>query len=191
MNLWGFKARFYDSARKIFPFNVILTKESANIKNLLSKIDLNDGRILDVGTGCGASVTFFGESGQTFAIDSSWRMVEKARLKGGKNFIVADAFALPIKSDSFNLITAVGLLEYQKEKVVLLKEFQRVVVPTGYFLLTYSQISLLNRMRFLWGHRIYLLSSDEFVQLVKESEISCLDNQQSLIQTQALLRNHA
>ena len=111
MKLWEFKAGFYDSARKLLPFNLILSKESANLKNLLSKIDVGDGKILDVGTGTGTSLAFWGESAQLFALDSSFNMINKAKLKGSKNFIVADALALPIKSDSFGLITAIGLLE--------------------------------------------------------------------------------
>ncbi len=99
MNLWKFKAGFYDSARRLFPFNLILSKESANLKNLLSKIDVDHGKILDVGTGTGTSLAFWGESAQLFALDSSFNMINKAKLKGSKNLIVGDALTLPIKSD--------------------------------------------------------------------------------------------
>jgi len=191
MNLWEFKAGFYDSARKLFPFNLILAKESANLKNLLSKIDVDDGKILDVGTGPGTNLAFMRESAQVFALDSSSQMINKAKLRGGKNLIVADAFALPIKSDSFDLITAIGLLEYQKKKIALLKEFQRVLIPTGYLLLTYSQIGLLNFMRFLGGHRLYLLSSAKFNRLIQESGLTCLKKVRSLIQTQILLHDNS
>jgi len=191
MNLWEFKAGFYDSARKVFPFNLILSKENTNLKNLLSKIDVDNGKILDVGTGPGTNFAFLGESAQVFALDSSSKMINKAKLKGGKNLIVADAFALPIKSDSFELITAIGLFEYQKEKYSLLKEFQRVLIPTGYLLLTYSQIGLLNFMRFLGGHRLYLLSSAKFNRLIQESGLTCLKKARSLIQTQILLHDNS
>ncbi|TDI99069.1 MAG: class I SAM-dependent methyltransferase [Caldithrix sp.] len=191
MNLWEFKAGFYDSARRLFPFNLILAKESKNLKNLLAKIDLVDGKILDVGTGPGTSFAFLGKSAQVFALDSSFKMINKAKLKGGKNFIVADAFALPIKSDSFELITAIGLLEYQKEKNSLLEEFRRVLIPAGYVLLTYSQIGLLNFIRFLGIHRLYLLSSAKFNQLIQESGLACLKKKHSLIQTQILLHDNS
>ncbi|MCH8022018.1 class I SAM-dependent methyltransferase [candidate division KSB1 bacterium] len=191
MNLWEFKAGFYDSARRLFPFNLILSKESANLKNLLSKIDVGDGKILDVGTGTGTSLAFWGESAQLFALDSSFNMINKAKLKGSKNLIVGDALALPIKSDSFNLIIAIGLLEYQKEKIAFLKEFQRILIPTGCLLLTYSQIGLLNFMRFLGGHRLYLLSSAKFNRLIQESGLTCLKKARSLIQTQILLHDNS
>ena len=191
MNLWEFKAGFYDSARRLFPFNLILSKESANLKNLLSKIDVDHGKILDVGTGTGTSLAFWGESAQLFALDSSFNMINKAKLKGSKNLIVGDALALPIKSDYFNLITAIGLLEYQKEKIALLKEFQRVLIPTGCLLLTYSQSGLLNFLRFLGGQRIYLLSSVEFNRLIKKIDLTYLDKKHSLIQRQVLLHNHS
>ncbi len=191
MNLWEFKAGFYDSARRLFPFNLILSKESANLKNLLSKIDVDHGKILDVGTGTGTSLAFWGESAQLFALDSSFNMINKAKLKGSKNLIVGDALALPIKSDYFNLITAIGLLEYQKEKITLLKEFQRVLLPTGCLLLTYSQIGLLNFLRFLGGQRIYLLSSVEFHRLIKKIDLTYLDKKHSLIQMQVLLHHHS
>ena len=191
MNLWEFKAGFYDSARRLFPFNLILSKESANLKNLLSKIDVGDGKILDVGTGTGTSLAFWGESAQIFALDSSFHMINKAKLKGRKNLIVGDALALPIKSDYFNLITAIGLLEYQKEKITLLKEFQRVLLPTGCILLTYSQSGLLNFLRLLGGQRIYLLSSVEFHRLIKKIDLTYLDKKHSLIQRQVLLHHHS
>ncbi len=191
MNLWEFKAGFYDSARRLFPFNRILSKESSNLKNLLSKIDADDGKILDVGTGPGTSLSFFGEGAQVFALDSSFKMINKAKLKGGKNLIVADAFALPIKSESFELVTAIGLLEYQKEKNSLLEEFRRVLIPAGHLLLTYSQIGLLNFMRFFWIHRLYLLSSAKFNQLIQENGLTCLQKEHSLIQTQILLHDNS
>ncbi|MCH8871312.1 class I SAM-dependent methyltransferase [candidate division KSB1 bacterium] len=191
MNLWEFKAGFYDSARRLFPFNLILLKESANLKNLLSKIDVGDGKILDVGTGTGTSLAFWGESAQLFALDSSFNMINKAKLKGSKNLIVGDALALPIKSDYFNLITAIGLFEYQKEKITLLKEFQRVLLPTGCILLTYSQSGLLNFLRLLGGQRIYLLSSVEFHRLIQKIDLTYLDKKHSLIQRQVLLHHHS
>ncbi len=191
MNLWEFKAGFYDSARRLFPFNLILSKESANLKNLLSKIDVGDGKILDVGTGTGTSLAFWGESAQLFALDSSFNMINKAKLKGRKNLIVGDALALPIKSDYFNLITAIGLLEYQKKKIELLKEFQRILIPTGCLLLTYSHSGLLNFLRFLGGQRIYLLSSAEFNRLIKKIDLTYLDKKHSLIQRQVLLHHHS
>jgi len=191
MNLWEFKAGFYDSARRLFPFNLILSKENTNLKNLLAKIDVDNGKILDVGTGPGTNLAFLGESAHVFALDSSFQMINKAKLKGGKNLIVADAFALPIKPDSFGLITAIGLFEYQKEKYSLLEEFQRVLIPTGYLLLTYSQIGLLNFMRFLGGHRLYLLSSAKFNRLIQESGLTCLKKARSLIQTQILLHDNS
>jgi len=191
MNLWEFKAGFYDSARRLFPFNLILSKESANLKNLLSKIDVDHGKILDVGTGTGTSLAFWGESAQLFALDSSFNMINKAKLKGSKNLIVGDALALPIKSDYFNLITAIGLLEYQKEKITLLKEFQRVLLPTGCILLTYSQSGFLNFLRLLGGQRIYLLSSVEFHRLIQKIDLTYLDKKHSLIQRQVLLHHHS
>jgi len=191
MNLWEFKAGFYDSTRKLFPFNLILAKENANLKHLLAKIDLADGNILDVGTGTGTSLAFWGESAQLFALDSSFNMINKAKLKGSKNLIVGDALALPIKSDYFNLITAIGLLEYRKEKIALLKEFQRVLIPTGYLLLTYSQSGLFNFLRLLGGQRIYLLSSVEFNRLIKKIDLTYLDKKHSLIQRQVLLHHHS
>ncbi len=191
MNLWDFKAGFYDSVRKIFPFNIILEKESANLKSLLTKIDdLVDGKILDVGAGSGTSFAL-AKSAQIFALDRSSKMINKTKLRGSKNLIVADAVSLPIKSNSFDVLTAIGLLEYQKEKMALLEEFQRVVVPSGYLLLTYSQINLLNFVRFLAGHRLYLLSSLAFNRLLEESGMHCLKQERSLIQRQLLLHKNS
>ncbi len=104
---------------------------------------------------------------------------------------MADAFALPIKSESFELVTAIGLLEYEKEKNSLLEEFRRVLIPAGHLLLTYSQIGLLNFMRFFWIHRLYLLSSAKFNQLIQENGLTCLQKEHSLIQTQILLHDNS
>jgi ubiquinone/menaquinone biosynthesis C-methylase UbiE len=191
MNLWDYKAKAYDSGRRLFPFNLILEKEIKNLTELLSKIHLNERKILDLGTGTGSVLCLFPKSSSVFAADSSFEMIRRARQKRSVKLVVADSCRLPFKSYSFHLITAVGLFEYQKNRLEFLDELSRVLEPNGFVIVTYSQIVPLNFLRLLLGHKVYLITHKKFISLLALFQLTAKMIKKSLLQRQVLIYRNA
>lgn len=186
MNLWDWKAKNYDFFRNRFPFNLLVLREIKNIKALLSAAKLSQYRILDVGTGTGSVLRLFPHHCQVFAVDKSYGMLSKARRKGNKNLVVADSTRLPFKSESFTLITAIGIFEYQEHRHAFLNELCRVMASAGYLVLTYSQFGFLNLLRNLLLQRVYLINLRELGQLLSENGYRITRLKRSCIQRQVL-----
>lgn len=190
MNLWDWKANFYDLSRNLFPFSLILTKETENLKELILQIRFKDGKILDVGTGTGTVLHLFPNNVLKFAVDNSLTMINRAKQKHQVNYIVADSSKLPFESLVFEVVCAVGLFEYQKTPLEFLNELRRVLTPNGFIILTYSQRRILNYLRNLFGHHIYLQSCESFNRLLKLTGFSIKILGQSLLQRQVLLQKN-
>lgn len=191
MNLWNFKASFYQQTRQLFPFNLILAKERKNLKELLSNLNCRQHKILDVGAGAGSTLDLFPHNAEIFALDSSYHMLRRVSCDEIQHCVVANAHNLPFKSGSFDLVSAIGVFEYQPQPVDFLKELSRVLPPLGYLVLTYSQISFLNYLRFFSGHRLYLADSDKVAQVLNLCNFVLLAHKKSLIQTQLLIQKNA
>ncbi|MFQ6114064.1 MAG: class I SAM-dependent methyltransferase, partial [bacterium] len=181
----------YDSGRRLFPFNLILAKEIENLKELISKIHLNDQKILDVGTGTGSVLYLFPTTSSVFAADSSFRMIHQARQKHSARFVVAESSMLPFKSYSFHLTTAIGLFEYHKNRLGFLNELKRITDPNGFIIVTYSQIGLLNYLRISLGHKIYLITYKKFISLLAPCGLTVKLFKKSLLQRQVLIHRNA
>jgi ubiquinone/menaquinone biosynthesis C-methylase UbiE len=188
MNLWDWKSRFYVVGRSLFPFNLILNKEDDTLRSLISQINVDGRRSLDAGTGTGKSLQLLPDSALTVGVDRSLSMVERAKRKRRSNFVVADVNRLPFKARSFGLITAVGVIEYQKNPVAFLKELHRVVAPDGFVVLTYAQPTVLNYLRLFLLQRIYMLNSRDFSQAVHSVGFTVDETGQTIIQRQVLLK---
>lgn len=115
-------------------------------------------------------------------------MLQKARGRHAQSrFFLADATALPFKSRTFFLVTAIGVFEYQRDAQQLLRELKRVTMPDGFVLLTYSPLNIFNFLRFIWGLPVYLVSARKFDELVDRAGLICQTKKSSLIQKQVLL----
>ena len=91
--------------------------------------------ILDVGTGPGLLPAIFTQSGcRAIGIDSTQDMFHNAL---HPNLVLGDVYNLPLKPETFNLITASNLLFLLDEPAVALAEMVRLLKPDG-------EIALLN-----------------------------------------------
>lgn len=101
--------------------------------------------ILDIGCGTGYWTNELLSRGIVFAADNSKKALAICRRKGLSNLIECSADALPISSESCDLITALGVIEHLDDDRGLAKEMYRALKPGGYGVL------LTSAYMFLWS----------------------------------------
>jgi SAM-dependent methyltransferase len=102
-------------------------------------------RILDVGCGTGANLQMLGGHGVAEGVDVSPEAIEFCRARGLSRVKQGAAEALPYEDASFDLVTALDVVEHLDDDVAGLKEVQRVLRPRGRALL------FVPAFMFLWG----------------------------------------
>lgn len=103
------------------------------LKRLGFTQDLN---ILDLGCGTGKMLKVLKQFGDTTGVDSSKKAVAYAKAKGAGKVVVGDATKLPFKKESFDVVTAMELLEHIKDDSGALRQWRRVLKPKGVLFLT-------------------------------------------------------
>jgi ubiquinone/menaquinone biosynthesis C-methylase UbiE len=108
--------------------------------------------VLDLGCGTGDLPPFFMCKNILYTgLDLSSKMVERAAanhaglVAGGKaRFLTGDSENLPFDGNQFQIVTAVGLIEYFPDANKVLNEIARVLTPGGIALITVPQKSCIN-----------------------------------------------
>ena len=107
------------------------------IKNIMSENHLK--KALDVGCGTGRLVQFLNKSGfETFGCDISQKALKVACKINKKGTIVrSQADKLPYADNSYDLVTAISVIEHLKPNQVVqfFKEAKRVLKPGGFIFL--------------------------------------------------------
>lgn len=110
--------------------------------------------ILDVGCGTGATTRFLMRYGEAIGIDLSEKALRFCRNRGLSYLCQGDALALPFSQDSFDILSALDLIEHLEDDRAALKEFWRVLKVGGMVVLFVPAFA------FLWsdfdrysGHR--------------------------------------
>ena len=119
------------------------------IQSLVEKIltTLNDPnpRILDVGCGTGANLKMLGAYGRAEGVDISPQAVDFCRERGLDSVKLGAIEHLPYESESFELVTALDVVEHLDDDVAGLREMRRVLRRDGRLLL------FVPAFMFLWG----------------------------------------
>ncbi len=102
-------------------------------------------RILDVGCGTGANLGLLEEFGETEGVDISHEALAFCRGRGFSNVRHGAAEKLPHPDHSFDVVTALDVIEHLDDDVASLKEMRRVLRPGGRVLL------FVPAFMFLWG----------------------------------------
>ncbi len=124
-------ATFYS---KSFDFEFLIRNTYVHLDMFKSIYNERPKRLLEVGVGSGSMSIFWSYLGlKLFALDNDPRVLEKAKymsksLNGNVKFVYGDAFKLPFKDNSFDVIFHQGLLEHfsDEEIIRLLNEQLRV-----------------------------------------------------------------
>lgn len=101
--------------------------------------------ILDVGCGTGANLKMLAAYGKAEGVDISPQAVEFCRQRGLDSVKLGAAENLPYDDDSFELVTALDVIEHLDDDVDGLREMRRVLRHDGRILL------FVPAFMFLWG----------------------------------------
>lgn len=102
-------------------------------------------RILDVGCGTGANLIMLSKSGDAEGVDISPDALEFCRQRGLDNVRLGSAEEIPYEDGSFDLVTALDVVEHLDDDLAGLREMRRVLKPDGRILL------FVPTFMFLWG----------------------------------------
>ncbi len=98
--------------------------------------DASNTRILDVGCGTGINCCMLSEFGQVHGVDMSEAALLFSRKRGVQNLQLASVEHLHYKANSFQLLTALDILEHTDDDIAALAELYRVTSPGGKLVLT-------------------------------------------------------
>lgn len=113
------------------------------IQKLKSKTE--NPKILDVGCGTGANLEMLGKFGEATGVDVSEDALEFCRQRGLSQVKYGLAENLPFADESFDLVTALDVVEHLDDDIAGLKEMHRVLQKDGRALI------FVPAFMFLWG----------------------------------------
>ncbi len=159
MGTWQILARIYFLFSKIFPVNLIYKKAINKLTDLLAQITNEPVIILDIGTGIGETLKYLPVGEKRILLDFSSPMLAHAPKFPNDQKIIADCINLPVKKNCIDLVTCIGVSEYNKKKAVLSREIYSCLTPGGYAIITFSPPGIISKLRTLLGEQIYPLSN--------------------------------
>lgn len=155
-----------------------------------SRLKLHKGwKALGVGCGQGDEVAYLRFSGvEAYGFDNASKRTQVLRVNpksaeyqiNRENFFLADARAIPCKSDRFNLVVCLGVVQHIPESVQVIKEINRVLKNEGRLVVTASnkfgftlkwlKLALKNLFGLEIGYDYYkLYTQKELVNILKNS----------------------
>lgn len=136
------RAKYYE---KIFSLPLIKRLEQAEVRKIVSLSEVAGKSVLDIGCGCGKFLKLWKDVGASTVVgmDFSKSMLGQAKQKS--NFLLmGDAFKIPFKDNSFDLVTCIGVANYYRNVEALLKEISRV--SRNGIIITFPKNSLIGKI---------------------------------------------
>lgn len=115
------------------------------VAGICSQVTDRRPQILDVGCGTGGNVIMLNEHGEAHGIDVSKDAVRFCHERGLDRVQLGAADELPFEDGTFDLVTALDVVEHLDDDLGALKEFRRVLRPGGKVLI------FVPTFMFLWG----------------------------------------
>ena len=86
-------------------------------------------RAMDLGCGTGLNLDYLAEYGDAVGLDSSEQALEFCQQRGHTRLCLADS--LPFADNSFDIITALDVVEHIPDDLAVMREVRRVLKPNG------------------------------------------------------------
>ena len=115
------------------------------IEDICRRVTDRRPRILDVGCGTGANLLMLSQFGDAEGVDVSEDALAFCRERGLENVKLGAAEQLPYEDGTFDLVTALDVVEHLDDDLAGLREMRRVLRPGGRVLL------FVPTFMFLWG----------------------------------------
>ena len=115
------------------------------VEKICTSLNSPNPRILDVGCGTGGNLKVLSAYGRAEGVDISPQAIEFCRERGLDSVKLGAAEQLPYENGSFELITALDVVEHLDDDVAGLREMRRVLRSDGRVLL------FVPAFMFLWG----------------------------------------
>ncbi len=185
MTCWRWKAPVYSFARRHLPlFRHLLEAEKNNLAKLVQPLPPLPGAHLDLGSGTGDHRAILPATPQRVAVDFDFAMLKR---NSQTYRVIARAEELPFQEQCFSFIAAIGLFEYLAAREKFFDEVRRVLRTGGYFLFTSSPPQWANRMRLVWGERLYFCSEQRLRDILKATGWRVVAHERSWLQEQWLV----
>jgi ubiquinone/menaquinone biosynthesis C-methylase UbiE len=189
--IWNIQALFYKFLRRNPVSARILKAENETASSLLERISPGQiNRILDIGPGRGNSLKLLHSiQAHIFGLDLTRKMITKTRPEySNVLFFQGDIVRLPVMDQRMDIITCLGVMEYIKYQKIALQEIYRVLRPGGYTLISLPRKSLLNYLRRLLGHRMYIPALGSMTPILRIINFELVAQKNTLLQSQLLLK---
>ncbi len=115
------------------------------VEDICRRVTARRPRILDVGCGTGANLLMLSKYGYAEGVDVSEDALAFCRERGLENVKLGAAEQLPYDDGTFDLVTALDVVEHLDDDLAGLREMRRVLRPGGRVLL------FVPTFMFLWG----------------------------------------
>ncbi|NUQ02030.1 MAG: class I SAM-dependent methyltransferase, partial [Armatimonadetes bacterium] len=109
-------------------------------------------RLLDVGCGSGATLQTLLQFGDAYGLDPFASAISLSQARGLNHLIRGDAVRLPFEAGSFEVVTALDVIEHIADDSAAVHEMVRVLAPEGSLLLAVPAY------QFLWSQHDIALS---------------------------------
>ncbi|MFN0119063.1 MAG: class I SAM-dependent methyltransferase [Blastocatellia bacterium] len=86
-------------------------------------------RLLDIGCGTGGNMDHLQQFGRMHGVDLSPNALRRSRQRGPQRLLYASATELPLAAHSFEMVTALDVIEHLDDDIGGLREIQRVLRP--------------------------------------------------------------
>ena len=149
---------------------VDISKDDLGIKDskiveIIKRFNPKNKTCLDIGPGTGRWINFLKsfQCKKVFALDISDTVKKKCHKLCNEFFLMdIESKAIPLKSNSVDVIIAIEVIEHIRDSEIFLREILRISKPGGLILLTMPNvISLISRIRMIFGVLPVAISSDK------------------------------
>ncbi len=108
------------------------------LRQLITEIvgKLDKPAILDVGCGTGMNFSILSQFGNTFSSDASEEALKFCKSRSMNGLVCSRSEALPFSSESFDIITALDVLEHIDDDLKAMGELRRIMKSEGRLVIT-------------------------------------------------------
>lgn len=184
-------AFLYGAFRARYPFSFFLEEEKEVARAMLDPVLRTGQRVLDAGCGDGHVTQGLLEKNMAFrfvCLDASKSMMERIPEHPDIDKRVGSLECSGLSDDTFDVILCLGVAEYLREPIVVLREFHRMARPDAILLITFSPPGFLNYLRWILGRRLTLLDENECRTLLNQSGWTIISQGRTMLQYQFMAK---